>query len=216
MIVFMHNPHDKCEISSPYGYRMDPLTGAKKLHDGIDIRPINRGKEGDPLYAVADGVVSISKTNHGGSTIGLGHYMEIQHKGFKTRYAHLSKLGLPTGTKVKAGQIVGYMGNTGRSTGVHLHFGVQQNGAWVNPTQYLLREVEDMTEEKVKKLIEESKTIYKRASDLPDWARPTIESMIKNKVIHPDAEGLINLTHEMARILVMMERMVSVCKRPIY
>jgi hypothetical protein len=209
MIVFKNNPHDVCGISSPYGYRTDPLTGARKLHDGIDIRPVTRGKEGDPLYAVNDGVILISKTNNGGLNVGLGHYIDVQHEGFKTRYAHLQKPGLPQGTKVRSGQIVGYMGNTGRSTGAHLHFGVHRNDVWVNPAQYLLQEVDDMTEEQVKKLIEESRTIYKKVSDLPGWARPSIEKMLKKKVIHPDSDGSINVTHEMVRILVMMDRLVG-------
>lgn len=209
MIAFKHNPHDVCDISSIYGYRTDPLTGAKTMHNGIDIRPKTRGIPGDPLYAVTDGIVLVSKVNNGGPTVGLGYYLDIQHDGFRTRYAHLKELGLPPGTQVRSGQVVGFMGNTGRSSGVHLHFGVQSNGAWVNPAQFLLKEGNDMTEEQVKKLIEGSKVIYKKVSDLPEWARPTIEKMMKGRVIFPDSDGSINVTHEMVRLLVMMDRMVN-------
>ena len=102
MIRFLHNPHDVCEVSSPYGIRKDPLTGAKKMHDGADFRPKKRGVIGDPLYAVDEGTVAISKANNGGYGKGLGYYLDIQHKGFRTRYAHMRELGLPVGTKVKA------------------------------------------------------------------------------------------------------------------
>lgn len=208
MIVFKHNPHDVCDISSPFGTRTDPLTGAKTMHNGIDIRPKARGIPGDPLYAVADGFVSVSKVNNGGPTVGLGYYVDIQHDGFRTRYAHLKELGLPAGAKVKPGQVVGYMGHTGRSTGVHLHFGVLAGTTWMDPAKYLIREEDNMTEDQVKKLIEDSRKVYRRASDLPEWAKPAIEKMIKNKIIYPDLDGTINLTHEMARLLVMIDRMV--------
>lgn len=209
MLALKHNPHDICSISSPYGIRIDPLTGSITQHAGIDIRPKARGQAGDPLYAVAEGIVVVSKANAGGATHGLGYYLDIQHDGFRSRYAHLLKLGLPTRTKVEAGQIIGFMGNTGRSTGVHLHFGMQVGKTWVDPAPYLLKEVEDLTEDQVKKLIEESKRVYVRLADVPAWAKPSIVRLLQRKVISPDSDGSINLTHEMVRLLVMMDRMVS-------
>ena len=92
------------------------------FHDGIDIGALIPGVEGDKLYAVADGLVIISKVNGGGVTKGYGYYIVIQHDGFSTLYGHLQELILNVGQTVRAGEIIGKMGNTGTSTGAHLHF----------------------------------------------------------------------------------------------
>jgi murein DD-endopeptidase MepM/ murein hydrolase activator NlpD len=123
MIKLIHWPTKSRTITSPFGPRWG------RFHDGIDIAPITRHIDGDKLFAVADGTVVASKTNNGGDKVGLGHYMVIQHDGFFTEYAHMQELGLPVGTKVKAGQVVGLMGHSGEcfsstpgGTGTHLHF----------------------------------------------------------------------------------------------
>jgi len=117
-IQFKHKPCKSTRITSPFG----PRWGS--FHDGVDIGALTPGVDGDELYAVADGTVVVSKVNNGGINVGYGNYIVIQHEGFCTLYGHMQKLGLPVGTKVKAGDVIGYMGNTGSSTGTHVHFRV--------------------------------------------------------------------------------------------
>jgi murein DD-endopeptidase MepM/ murein hydrolase activator NlpD len=115
--------------SSGFGYRSDPFTGKADFHPGIDFN----GQKGADILAVAGGVVSFV-----GQKPGYGNVVEIDHgNGFVTRYAHNDKNLLDEGTPVRAGDLIAKMGNTGRSTGVHVHFEVWQNGRLVNPSQYI-------------------------------------------------------------------------------
>jgi len=117
-------------ISSPFGYRKDPFTGQTEFHKGIDIAT----RIGNPIVAPADGIVI--KAGNGG---GYGNVVIIKHRfGFVTRYGHLLKFVVRAGQKVKRGQIIGYVGNTGRSIGPHLHYEVLRNGKPVNPLHYIL------------------------------------------------------------------------------
>ncbi|MGY0797697.1 M23 family metallopeptidase [Lysobacter sp. A286] len=116
-------------ITSNFGYRADPIRGGRALHKGIDFE----ANVGDPVMAVADGVVSFS-----GRRSGYGNTVEIDHgNGYVTRYAHNSKLSLKVGALVRAGQQVAKAGSTGRSTGAHVHFEVWQDGRVVNPKKFL-------------------------------------------------------------------------------
>lgn len=117
------------ELTSRYGYRIDPLTGKRSFHRGIDIG----SKPGRAVYASADGVVSLA-----GSRRALGNAVHLSH-GFDltTRYGHLSRIAVKPGQSVKRGDIVGYVGRTGRATGYHLHFEVLLAGRPVDPLQYL-------------------------------------------------------------------------------
>ena len=113
-------------VTSSYGYRIHPVYGTRKLHHGIDLR----GRTGTNVYAVTNGKV-IKATNNGN---GYGKEVRIRHdNGMITQYAHLSRITTRKGRRVKKGQIIGKVGNTGISTGAHLHFGVMKNGRWVNP-----------------------------------------------------------------------------------
>jgi murein DD-endopeptidase MepM/ murein hydrolase activator NlpD len=117
-------------FTSAYGYRADPFTGQRRFHNGIDLS----NDIGTPIKAALAGrVVSVE------SQIGnYGKVVIIQHpRGFQTLYAHLSSFNVQVGQSVAAGQVIGRMGNTGRSTGSHLHFSVILNGAFVNPIRYL-------------------------------------------------------------------------------
>ena len=121
--------------SSGFGSRTHPLTKKREFHQGLDIKT----RSGVPVIAAADGrVVKIERNGY------LGKIIEIDHEGdrFKTLYAHLKDYadGLRVGQKVTRGQIIGYVGNTGRSTGAHLHYGVydMENKRWVNPIKYIL------------------------------------------------------------------------------
>ena len=144
MIKFKANPVRKVRITSPFGTRKHPVTGRATKHNGIDFGAETPGREGDPLFAVADGEVIISKVNSGGPTKGYGYYTVIQHgKEFATLYGHLKGLVKKVGDRVKAGEIIGYMGNSGTSTAPHLHFSVTagryDDMIWVDPAPYLLK-----------------------------------------------------------------------------
>ena len=120
--------------SSGFGWRTHPLTRKREFHHGLDIKT----RAGVPVIAAADG--TILKAERNGY---LGKTIEIAHDApqFKTQYAHLKDYaeGLKVGQKVKRGQIIGYVGNTGRSTGAHLHYGIHDanKNAWVDPSSYI-------------------------------------------------------------------------------
>jgi murein DD-endopeptidase MepM/ murein hydrolase activator NlpD len=120
-------PIDGARITSGFGARKHPILGFTKVHKGIDFG----APTGTPIYAAGNGtVVEI------GSKGAYGKYIRLKHNGtFQTAYAHTSKFakGLKKGDKVKQGQVIAYVGTTGRSTGPHLHFEVLENGAQVNP-----------------------------------------------------------------------------------
>ena len=116
-------------ISSGFGYRSDPFTGDAAYHAGLDFR----GPIGAPIYAAAAGTVSFA-----GVRSGYGNCIEIDHgNGLMTRYAHMSGYRARAGQKVAAGQVVGLIGSTGRSTGPHLHFEVRINDRPLNPRPFL-------------------------------------------------------------------------------
>ena len=110
-------------ITSPFGHRIDPITGAVSSHTGTDIACA----EGTPILAAADGVVTVANglDSWGGS---YGYYIQIDHGGgLETLYAHCSSICVTTGQQVQAGQVIGYVGHTGRATGSHLHFEIHIN-----------------------------------------------------------------------------------------
>ncbi len=125
--TLMQTPIDGARISSRFGMRKHPVLGYNKMHKGIDFA-VSRGT---PIYAAGTGVIE-KAGRHGG----YGNYVKIRHNNsLKTAYAHMKKFakGIKSGTRVTQGQLIGYVGTTGRSTGPHLHFEVLKNGAQVNP-----------------------------------------------------------------------------------
>ena len=116
-------------LTSGYGYRTHPISGVKTFHNGIDIA----APTGTGVYAYASGtVISVSQNNT------LGKYIAIDHgNGLVTRYLHLSKFNVNKGDKVGTGDRIGSVGNTGYSTGSHLHFEVLKNGSYQNPWNYI-------------------------------------------------------------------------------
>jgi murein DD-endopeptidase MepM/ murein hydrolase activator NlpD len=117
-------------ISSAFGYRVSPFTGLRELHKGLDIA----GRKGTPIIATADGIVTFTGKN------GLyGNMVKIDHgHGMVSRYGHIEKILKKRGEAVKRGDVIALMGNTGRSTGPHLHYEVFLNGLPVNPKKYIL------------------------------------------------------------------------------
>ncbi len=121
-------------ITSQFGHRVDPITGEASSHTGTDIACA----EGTPILAAADGTVTVANglDSWGGS---YGYYIQIDHGGgLETLYAHCSSICVTTGQQVQAGQVIGYVGHTGRATGSHLHFEVRANENRVNPLQNFL------------------------------------------------------------------------------
>jgi murein DD-endopeptidase MepM/ murein hydrolase activator NlpD len=116
-------------LSSMMGHRVDPITGADDFHAGLDIA----GERGQPVYATAAGTVT-----HTGFQGGYGNLIVLDHGfGLETRYGHLLNYGVKQGAKVKRGDLIGHVGNSGRSTGYHLHYEVLANGKLLNPLQFL-------------------------------------------------------------------------------
>ncbi len=116
-------------ITSPYGYRIHPVTGKRKMHYGIDYK----SQKGDEVISTAEGVVMFA----GMTSIGFGKMVTLVHaNGFKTRYGHLSKIDVKVGQFVEKGQKVGEVGNTGRSTGAHLHYEVMFLSQRINPRPF--------------------------------------------------------------------------------
>ena len=122
-------PIDYVQNTSPFGDRDAPTAGASSNHQGVDLAaPVNT-----PIYAARSGTVTIATYSSS-----AGYYVQIDHgDGYKSIYMHMSYFVVSAGQKVSQGQIIGYCGSTGISTGSHLHFGISQNGVYQNPNQYI-------------------------------------------------------------------------------
>lgn len=117
-------------LTSSFGYRISPFTGQRQLHEGLDIS----APAGTPIKVAADGVVTRTSTEDG-----YGKVVAINHGyGIVTRYAHNSEIKVKLGQRVHRGDIIALVGNTGRSTGPHLHYEIRINGIPVNPMRYIL------------------------------------------------------------------------------
>ncbi len=117
------------QVASGFGYRSDPFTKARKFHAGMDFS----AKPGTPIFATGDGVVDRADAN----ASGYGNHIVIRHGfGYETLYGHLSKYNVRAGQKVKRGDIIGFVGSTGRSEGPHLHYEVHKGGEVVNPLNF--------------------------------------------------------------------------------
>ena len=117
-------------LTSTFGHRTSPFTGRREFHKGLDIA----NQVGTPVQVTADGIIKTV-----GSRRYLGNYLIVDHgHGMVTHYGHLEKALVKRGDKVKRGDVIAEMGNSGRSTGPHLHYAVYLNGVPVNPTTYIL------------------------------------------------------------------------------
>jgi len=138
-------------MASGYGYRIDPIYKTRRMHTGMDFTA-NVGTE---VYVTGDGVVEALEV----SGWGYGRCIVVNHGyGYKTRYAHLSAFKVRQGQKVKRGELIGLVGNTGKSTGPHLHYEVEKGGAKVNPVHYYHS---DLTPAQYEKLIQMSQNSFK-------------------------------------------------------
>ena len=116
-------PLKSIKITSPYGYRRDPFTGKLSWHNGLDLRAKN-----EPAYAMMDGIVE--KVGYDNRS---GNYVTLRHGNYRVSYCHLSSIIVRKGEYVYSGIIVGVTGNTGRSTGSHLHLTCKKDGKSINP-----------------------------------------------------------------------------------
>lgn len=130
-------PVEGVRLSSDFGMRTHPVLGGRRGHKGVDLA----GPTGTPIVATADGVVSKAEWfSSYGLYISLEHGAEIQ-----TRYGHMSRLNVYAGQRVRKGDVIGYIGSTGRSTGPHLHYEVRIAGLAVNPVPYMQADSFDVT-----------------------------------------------------------------------
>ena len=116
-------PLDKLVVNSPYGWRRDPFTGKQKLHNGIDFQARN-----NEVYAMMEG--EVTKVGYDKRS---GNYITIRHGNYTVSYCHLSKILVTKNRAVKPGEAIAITGNTGRSTGEHLHLSVKYKGKYINP-----------------------------------------------------------------------------------
>ncbi|KGO78996.1 peptidase M23 [Flavobacterium beibuense F44-8] len=120
---------DLRHMASGFGYRSDPFTKIRKFHAGMDFS----AKTGTPIYATGDGVVQRADSK----ATGYGNHIVIKHGfGYETLYAHLSKYNVKVGQKVKRGDVIGFVGSTGRSEAPHLHYEVHKGGEVINPINF--------------------------------------------------------------------------------
>lgn len=135
---------DLRRTASGYGWRTDPIYKTRRFHEGLDFS----APTGTEIYATGDGVVTIVQA----STIGYGRHIKVDHGfGYLTVYAHLDKFNVKQGQKVKRGDVIGYVGNTGKSTAPHLHYEVRIKGRAVDPTHYFFQ---DLTNEQYEEMIQ--------------------------------------------------------------
>lgn len=117
-------------VSSPFGIRIHPISGVEKMHYGIDLAAY----QGTPIYATRSGTVTVAAYEEGGA----GYYVYINHgDGYGSIYMHMTHYIVSYGQYVNQGDVIGYVGSTGGSTGPHLHFGISKNGVYVDPADYI-------------------------------------------------------------------------------
>ena len=131
-------------VTSTFGYRMHPLLGFMRMHKGMDIG----APYGSPIYAAIDGVVSFA-----GRSGGYGNFVKLSHaSGYASGYGRMSRIAVAPGTRVARGQVIGYVGSTGMSTGPHLHWEVWKNGVPVNPRSISLSSVQTVSNDTLRGL----------------------------------------------------------------
>jgi murein DD-endopeptidase MepM/ murein hydrolase activator NlpD len=137
---------DLSRIASGFGYRIDPVYKTIKMHAGLDFA----APQGTPIYATADGTVSIA----GNTGNGYGNYVVIKHGyGYETLYGHMVKVKSRSGQAVKRGEVIGWVGSTGKSTGPHCHYEVHKNGNKIDPVYFFYN---DLSPEQFDRLLKQA------------------------------------------------------------
>ena len=145
--ALLRTPIDGARLSSRYGRRKHPILGFNKMHRGLDFA----APRGTPIYAAGNGTV-----DHAGRKGAYGKYVRIRHSnGYATAYAHMSRYarGMRRGKRVDQGQVIGYVGSTGRSTGPHLHYEIMQGGRQVNPMRVKMPSGRKLEGEELKRFL---------------------------------------------------------------
>lgn len=166
--TLMQTPIDGARISSGYGKRRHPILGYTKMHKGVDFA----ARSGTPIMAAGDGVIEVAGWNGG-----YGRYIRIRHNGtYKTAYAHMKNFrrGIKKGVRVKQGQIIGYVGTTGRSTGPHLHYEVIKNGRQTNPRSIKLPTGIKLAGERLKAFDAHRSSLDAQIASLPWLKEPEV------------------------------------------
>lgn len=161
----MKTPIDGARISSNFGRRKHPILGYTKLHSGTDFA----APTGTPIYAAGDGTVEMAR-RYGG----YGNYVRIRHaNGYKTAYAHMNGYarGIKEGRRVKQGQVIGYVGTTGRSTGPHLHYEVMVNGKKTNPLKIRVPTGRKLAKAELKKFAAAQQDINLKMAAAPELTK---------------------------------------------
>jgi len=136
---------DLNSLASGFGIRLHPILKVRKMHTGIDFS----APKGTPIYATGDGVVQLVETEFGG----YGKNIILDHGfGFTTRYAHMNEFNVKRGQKVKRGDCIGYVGNTGSSTAPHVHYEIMKDGKHVNPVHYFFKDLDPLEYDKILEL----------------------------------------------------------------
>lgn len=132
-------------FSSGFGHRPDPIHGTRRMHYGVDFS----APKGTPIYATANGTISKTTFSRGG----FGYYVKIDHGfGYETLYGHMSEYIVKAGQKIKRGEVIGYVGNTGKSTAPHLHYEVHKNKEKINPVYFFNKELSPEEYEEILRL----------------------------------------------------------------
>lgn len=146
---------DLSRVASGYGMRIDPVYGTPRMHKGLDFT----APQGTPIYATGDGTVAVAGYSDGG----YGNHVEINHGyGYQTLYGHMVKIKVRDGQRVKRGEVIGWVGSTGKSTGPHCHYEVKINGNHVNPVYFFSN---DLTPEEFDRLLKIAATGSARSFD---------------------------------------------------
>jgi murein DD-endopeptidase MepM/ murein hydrolase activator NlpD len=136
---------DLNRIASGFGYRIDPIYKNTRMHAGLDFS----APAGSPIYATADGIVRDAGYNTGG----YGNRVVVSHGfGYETTYSHMYRIKARSGQKVKRGEVIGYVGSTGKSTGPHLHYEVHRNNVPVDPIYYFYNDLTPAQFDRILKL----------------------------------------------------------------
>ncbi len=219
-IKFDRLPHEKCRVTSAFGYRVNPITGVEgAFHQGIDFGAMVPCIVGDKLYAVAAGKV-VYAADMMSTVYGYGHFMIIEHDGFCTLYSHMLGHIRKVNEYVKAGDIVGYMGSTGASTAAHLHFEVQPI-KWTGYLDYIKKNAEgvrmyavdpypyvieyrnrlEVDEEVANEIVR-----YKNISEMPTYYQAEIKNLVDRGIIKGNNSGELNMTEDMVRGIIISHR----------
>jgi murein DD-endopeptidase MepM/ murein hydrolase activator NlpD len=195
--VFIY-PVDSRRVTSKYGPRG---TG---FHNGVDFGAVVPGVEGDNIYAVADGIVKVSKVNGGGIKKGYGYYVILEHSnGYCSLYGHLRALEVKAGQKVEQGQIIGHMGNTGSSTGAHLHFEIRKG---IHDWKFFHRNKKGQFISSINPLpfLKEKQVPVANTEEVSSWAKKSWEKA-KEKGINDGKGAKNNVTEE--QLMVFLDRL---------